>query len=92
MTYIVRETADKSSQIRIVGADGLKNIDVQSEEFFHATLGNLLYYLNTYSNRKLFNSQISNSPIKKSMDIIREWIEVGGMDIFTSTIYRIQRE
>lgn len=71
MTYIVRQ-----SKIGITESSSVRNVAVQSDEFFNETLGNLLYYLKSYSNRHIYKSQISNAAIKKSIDIIREWIKV----------------
>lgn len=71
MTYIVRQ-----SKIGITESSSIKNVDVQSHEFINETLGNLLYYLKSYSNRYIYINQISNAAIKKSIDIIREWIKV----------------
>lgn len=76
MTYLVRKTADDNSTIGIIGAGGIKNIEVQSEEFFKATLGNLLFYMKSVSNRHIFKNQVSSAAIKKSIDIINEWIKV----------------
>lgn len=54
----------------------IQNIDVQSDDFYKATLGNMLYYLKAYSNRRIYRSNISNNAIKKSIEIIRTWIKV----------------
>lgn len=76
MTFLIRESSDDHSTIGICGGDGIKNVDVQSDDFLSATLGNMMYYLKAYSNRKIYKTGISNNAIKKSIDIIRDWIKV----------------
>lgn len=76
MSYLIKKSADASSQIGILKHDKIQNIDVQSDDFYKATLGNMLYYLKAYSNRRIYRSNISNNAIKKSIEIIRTWIKV----------------
>ena len=76
MAFLIRESSDAHSMIGVQGSGGIKNVDVQSDEFFSATLGNMMYYLSSYSNRKIYVQGISNAAIRKSIDIVREWIKV----------------
>ena len=76
MAFLIRESSDAHSIIGVQGSGGIRNVDVQSDEFFSATLGNMMYYLSSYSNRKIYVHGISNVAIRKSIDIVREWIKV----------------
>lgn len=76
MIFLIRKSSNEHSTIGIQGTGGIKNVEVQSNEFFSATLGNMMYYLNAYTNRNIYINNISNNAIRKSVDIIRNWIKV----------------
>ena len=76
MSFLIRASSDEHSQIGIQGSNGIRNVDVQSDDFYSATLGNMMFYLNAYANRKIYKTNVSNNAIRKSIDIIRDWIKV----------------
>lgn len=75
MFYFIRESASESDQIGILASSGIVNVDVQSKDFYKATLGNMLHYMKLYSNRHIFVSELSNTAINKTIEIVRAWIQ-----------------
>lgn len=76
MFYLIQKSSVKNSIIGILDSGEIKTVDVQSENFYRATLGNMMYYLKSYTNRYIYHSNISNNAIKKSIEIINDWIKV----------------
>ena len=74
LAYVIKKTADTNSQILVQSGGGLVTVDVTTEEFYKATLGNMMYYLKHYENRKIYSTEITREAIKKMVSIIREWI------------------
>lgn len=74
LAYVIKNTADTKSKISVQSGGYLVNVDIHSENFYKATLGNMMYYLKDYENRKIYFEEITREAINKMMSIIREWI------------------
>lgn len=61
--------------ISINTVEGLRSVSLDSPEFFNATLGNMLYFLKDFENRKIYNSGIGNYAIKGLYLIIQSWVQ-----------------
>ena len=73
--YLIQHSASVTDQIGIAGTDGINFVDVLSNEFYRATLGNMQYYLRAYSSRHIYKRQLSNDAIKIISLIIHAWIQ-----------------
>ena len=53
LSFIIRESADPGDHIGIIGRGGIEEVDILSEDYYKATLGNMIYYLKSYSSRHI---------------------------------------
>ena len=75
LTYLIKNNATGKKTIGVNSSHGIIQVDVSSDEFYKATLGNLQFYLKNYNNVDIFESNISSKTIFVINKAIAEWIQ-----------------
>ena len=75
LSYVIQKSAGPNDHIGIAGRSGIINIDINSSEFFKATLGNMVYYLKEYSSKHIYNEYIPNYIVREINTVIMDWVQ-----------------
>lgn len=75
LSYMILKSANPDDQIGIVGKGGINTVDINSEEFFKATLGNMTYYLKAYSSSHIYLDSLPRGVIRDMNTIIMDWVQ-----------------
>ena len=75
ITYLIKKKAIDGDKIGINSSKGIIQVDILSQDFYKATLGNLEHYLSDYNNLYLYDGRINRSTIYRINNAIKEWIK-----------------
>lgn len=75
LVYLIKNHTLPGDTIGINSSSGLVEVDISSNDFYKATLGNLEHYLNDYSNRNIYNSKLAFNSIRTINVLIKDWIK-----------------
>ena len=75
LAFVIRNSnCGGGARIGVPGRAGYVDVDIQSEEFSRATLGNLAYFMNSVANRQMFLPGLRPRAIHSINCIIQQWI------------------
>lgn len=75
LSFVIRNSnCGEGTRIGIAGRAGYVDVDIQSEEFSRATLGNLAYFMNSVAHREMFLPGLRPRAIHSINCIIQQWI------------------
>ncbi len=75
LLYSIIHKMDSAHTIGISAPEGMKNISVDSPDFYKATLGNMVYFLRNINNRDVYFQGISKMSISGITLIINKWVQ-----------------
>lgn len=92
LSYMILKSANPNDRISILSRGGTKNVDINSDEFFKATLGNMTYYLKAYSGSHIYLDSLPRGIVKNMNAIIMDWVQKERNGYFhKSNIYSKER-
>jgi hypothetical protein len=74
LSSIVQSQPD-DYKIAIMNKDGFKEVPANSSESLSATLGNMVYFINSFENQSIFQGGITRKTIRAISRIMQEWIK-----------------
>lgn len=75
LLFAIIHKMDTVHTIGISASDGIKNVAVDSPDFYKATLGNMVYFLRNINNRNAFFPGLSKMSISGISLIINKWVQ-----------------
>lgn len=75
LAYIIKRSAHENDQISVASSAVFSNVDILSDAFNKATLGNMVYHLRQRSSRHLFVGGLSGTAIRIVNAIVGEWVQ-----------------
>ncbi len=73
--YMIKNSANSTDQIGILNRGEVIDVDINSPEFFLATLGNMTYYLRSYSSRHIYLDNLPQWLINNITFIVSDWVK-----------------
>ena len=75
LLYTTIRNLETNHKISILDKRGVKEVELDSPDFFKATLGSMVIFLRNIENRDIFHSGISNKSISGISLIISKWVQ-----------------
>lgn len=75
LSFMILNSANPNDQIGVAMRGGLTTVDISSEDFFRATLGNMIYYLKAYSSSHIYLDSLPRGVIRDMNTIIMDWVQ-----------------
>lgn len=75
LAYMIQKSANPNEQIGVLDGGGITNVDINSPDFYKATLGNMTYYLKAFSSSHIYLDSLPRGAIRDINSIIKDWVQ-----------------
>ena len=72
---MIQKSANPNEQIGVLDGGGITNVDINSPDFYKATLGNMTYYLKAFSSSHIYLDSLPRGAIRDINSIIKDWVQ-----------------